>query len=288
MRIPTPDGRIIDITVSGPENGTPLIFHHGTPGAVTQVRVLQRAAHARGLRLVTFSRAGYGSSTRRPGRAVVDAAADVQALLDHLGISRCLVAGWSGGGPHALATAARLPDRVAGVLTLASVMPCDLPDLDFMAGMGELNIEEFSLAVAGESALRPNLEKQAPELRSANAAGLHAALSSILSDVDRGLLTHELAEDTAASFAEGLRLSVDGWVDDDLAFVKPWGFSLNEISVPAFVWQGGQDLMVPPAHGEWLAAHIPDAVTHLEPSQGHLLVSTGPIDHALDELVGIL
>ena len=100
------DGRRLDFAISGPDGGTPLIFHHGTPGSVAAFRVIERSAHERGLRLVTYSRPGYGDSTRLPGRDVAAVVADVEALLNHLNASRCLVAGWSGGGPHALAAAA--------------------------------------------------------------------------------------------------------------------------------------------------------------------------------------
>jgi pimeloyl-ACP methyl ester carboxylesterase len=286
--ISTPDGRLLDMAVSGPAGGTPMIFHHGTPGAVPPVRSMERAAHRRGLRFVTFSRPGYGSSTRLPGRAVVDAAADVEALLDHLGAPRCLVGGWSGGGPHALATAARLAERVAGVLSIAGVAPFGLPELDFTAGMGELNVVEFGRALEGEAALRPYLDKEAVGLREADVAGLIAGMDTVLPEVDRAVLTRELAEDIAAGFSEGLRTGVDGWLDDDLAFVKPWGFSLDEITVPAFVWQGSEDLMVPFAHGQWLGPNIPGAVAHLEAGEGHLSVGVGSIDRMLDELAGVL
>ncbi|SEG81194.1 Pimeloyl-ACP methyl ester carboxylesterase [Actinacidiphila yanglinensis] len=287
-RLTTPDGRLLDMAVSGPEGGTPLVFHHGTPGSVPPFRAVERAAHRHGLRLVTFSRAGYGASTRAPGRAVVDVAADVRTVLDHLGAARCLVAGWSGGGPHALATAARLPDRVAGVLVIAGVAPYGLPDVDFLAGMGEGNIEEFGAALRGEAALRPFLEKEAVQLRDTDAAGLITGMETLLPPVDRAVLTAEFGADMAASFAEALRLSVDGWLDDDLAFTRPWGFSLDEITVPAFVWQGSDDLMVPFAHGRWLAAHVPRAVAHLEQGEGHLSVAVGAIDRMLEELVGTL
>ncbi|MDP9794166.1 pimeloyl-ACP methyl ester carboxylesterase [Catenuloplanes nepalensis] len=280
-------GRVLDVAVSGPSDGVPLVFHHGTPGGVPPFRSIQRAAHERGLRFVTFSRAGYGSSTRAAGREVVDVVADVRAVLDHLGAERCLVSGWSGGGPHALATAARLAGRVAGVLVIAGVAPHGLADLDFMAGMGEENIVEFGHARRGEAALRPYLEQEAAGLRDTDAAGLVASLASILPPVDRAVLTDELGDDMLASFAEGLRSGVDGWVDDDLAFVRPWGFSLDEITVPTFVWQGSEDLMVPFTHGRWLAAHIPGVVAHLEQGEGHLSIAVGAADRMLDELVRV-
>ncbi len=281
-----PDGRLLDVQVSGPEGGVPLIFHHGTPGSVAPERSMQRAAAERGLRLVTWSRPGYGASTRQPGRAVVDAAADGAAVLDHLAADRCLVAGWSGGGPHALATAARLGERVAGALVIAGVGPFDGPGLDFLAGMGDQNLVEFGLAVQGEAALRTSLADEAVGLREATPADLVDGLSTLLPDVDRAVVTDEYGEDLAASFHEALRTGVDGWVDDDLAFVQPWGFALDEVAVPAFVWQGSADLMVPFAHGQWLAAHVPGAVAHLQQGEGHL--SVGSWGAMLDELVTAL
>jgi pimeloyl-ACP methyl ester carboxylesterase len=280
-----PDGRRLDIEVSGPDGGTPLLFHHGTPGAVTPLRSMRRAAHERGLRLVTYSRAGYGASTRLPGRSVADVAGDMAALLDHLGAPRCLTAGWSGGGPHALATAALLPDRVTAALVMAGVAPYDAEGLDFMAGMGEANVEEFGLALRGETALRPWLEAEAEQLRDADAQGLREGLESLLPEVDRAVLTGEYAEDMAANFTEGLRRGVDGWLDDDLCFTRPWGFDLNRVAVPAFLWQGSDDLMVPFPHGQWLAAHIPGVTPHLERSEGHLSIALGALDRMLDELL---
>jgi pimeloyl-ACP methyl ester carboxylesterase len=286
--IDLPDGRSLDLHVSGPEAGTPLVFHHGTPGSAGQFRAIQRAAHKRGLRLVTFSRPGYGASTRQPGRRVVDAAADVAAVLAHLGAPRCIVAGWSGGGPHALATGARLREQVAGILCIAGVAPYDSAGLNFLDGMGQQNIDEFALALKGEEALRPSHEAEAVGMRNTDAAGLIEAMTTLLPDVDRAVLTAEFGQDMAANFAEGLRTGVDGWVDDDLAFVAAWGFTMAQIAVPTFVWQGSADLMVPFAHGKWLAAHVPGATAHLLQGEGHLSVGLGAIDRMLDELSATL
>lgn len=286
--ITLPDGRSLDIEVTGPDGGDVLLFHHGTPGAVTQLRWIQRAAHARGLRLVSCSRPGYGSSSRLAGRRIADVAPDVAFVLDHLRVDRCLVAGWSGGGPHALATGALLADRVAGVLSIAGIVPDGLADLELTAGMGAGNVEEFGLARQGESALRPLLESHAPELAQADAEGLVEGLGTLLPAVDRAVLTAEVGEDMAASFAEGLRTGVDGWLDDDLAFVQPWGFELSQLAVPVFVWQGSEDLMVPFAHGQWLASRIPGATSHLEQGEGHLSIGVGAMDGMLDELVTVL
>ncbi|SEQ71353.1 alpha/beta fold hydrolase [Microlunatus flavus] len=284
----TPDGRDLDVLVSGPEDGVPLLFHHGTPASSVPLRAWSRAAQERGLRLVTWSRPGYGSSTRRPGRRVVDDADDVAVLLDHLGAGRCVTAGWSGGGPHALAAGARLPDRVAGVLTVAGAAPSTAPDLDFLAGMGEQNHEEFGAAYAGEDALRAYLERDAEGLRDVSADGIVAAMASLLPPADRAVLTAEFGEDLAAALRESVRTGVDGWLDDDLALVRDWGFAPDDVTVPTFVWQGSDDLMVPPAHGRWLASRLPRATGHLPDGEGHLSVALGAVGPMLDELVSCL
>ena len=278
------DGRRLDLRVSGPVDGFPLVFHHGTPGAATPVRALERAAHERGLRLVTTSRPGYGDSSRQPGRAVVDVVADTAAVLAAIGTERCLIAGWSGGGPHALACGARL-GAAAAVLVIAGVAPHEAAGLDWMAGMGEENIVEFSAAVHGEDELRSYLLQEREQLKDITAADVAASLETLLPDVDKAVLTGEFAEDMAASFREAVRVGAEGWLDDDLAFASPWGFGLEEISVPVMIWQGSADLMVPFSHGQWLASHLPAASAHLQQGEGHLSVGLGALDRMLDELV---
>jgi pimeloyl-ACP methyl ester carboxylesterase len=282
--ITLPDGRDLELEVSGPEDGPVLVFHHGTPGGSEQMRVIVRAATARGLRLVTWSRPGYGASTRQAGRSVADVVADTAAVLDHLGAERCLVAGWSGGGPHALACGARLADRVRGVLCIAGVAPYAADGLDFLAGMGEDNIEEFGEALKGGDALRPWLDAQRPEMLTLTAEQVVDSLGNLVPPVDVAVLTGEFAEDLAAEFRQALSVGVDGWLDDDLAFTRPWGFELADIAVPTYLWQGSDDLMVPFAHGQWLAERIPGVVAHLEQGEGHLSIGIGALDRMLDEL----
>ena len=281
-------GRVLDVEVSGPDDGVPLLFHHGTPGSVTQARAMQRATAERGLRLVTFSRPGYGNSTRAAGRTVADIVADLAAVLDHLGAGRCFTAGWSGGGPHAMATAVGLPDRVLGALVIAGIAPVDADGLDFLAGMGEQNVEELGLAMRGEPELRPYLERAAAGLADVQGADLIRELHTLLPEVDRAALSDEFGDDLAANTRESVRAGVDGWLDDDLAFTRPWGFDLAGLdAVPTSVWQGDQDLMVPIGHGRWFADHLPPSVTvHLEAGEGHVSVGVGALDRMLDELVG--
>lgn len=288
MTLTLADGRTLDVRVTGPDDGAPFVFQHGTPGSLAPLRAVERAVHAAGLRLVTFSRSGYGGSSARPGRSVADEADDVAAVLDHLGADRCVTAGWSGGGPHALATAALLGDRVAGAATIAGAAPYGVDGLDFDDGMGEQNIEEFALSVEGEQALRPFLEREAEDLRTVDTAGIITALSTLLSGADRAVLTDEFGDDLSVNMREALRLGVEGWLADDLAFVRPWGFDLSAVNVPVFCWQGTDDLMVPFAHGRWLAENVPGAVPHLLPGEGHLSVVVGRVEEVVAELAGTL
>jgi pimeloyl-ACP methyl ester carboxylesterase len=282
-----PDGRDLELRITGPDGGPVIVFHHGTPGSSHALPAHARAAAERGHRFVTTSRPGYGASTRQPGRSVADVAADTAAVLDHLGVDSCLTMGWSGGGPHALACGALLPDRVRGVLVIAGVAPYDAEGLDFLAGMGPENVEEFGAALEGEEALRAYLEPQQPELAVISPEDVAASLGGLVPPVDVASLTGELAETLATEFREGLAHGVDGWLDDDLAFSKDWGFALADLAaVPTYLWQGSEDLMVPFAHGTWLSEHLPGVVAHLEPGEGHISIGVGATDRMLDELVG--
>jgi len=178
------DGRRLDVRVSGDPGDPPLVFHHGTPGAGTPIRAIERAAHRRGLRLVTTSRPGYGDSSRNPGRQVVDVVADTAAVLAALDAPECLIAGWSGGGPHALACAARL-NGAAGALVIAGVAPYPAPGIEWMAGMGEENVTEFGAALEGEEKLRPYLNEVAGHLREAQVPDIISSLDTLLPAVDR-------------------------------------------------------------------------------------------------------
>ncbi|MFD1722692.1 alpha/beta fold hydrolase [Amnibacterium endophyticum] len=278
------DGRVLEVSVLGPARGLPLVYHHGTPGGATPPRFLEREVTGRGLRLVSFSRPGYGDSTRRPDRAVAQVVEDTTQVLQHLKADRSLVAGWSGGGPHALACAALLPG-VQAALVMAGVGPHSAADLDFYAGMGTDNLQEFGAARGGESALRAYLLEAGEQLSNTDAGGITNALSSLLPAVDREALSGEFGDDTAASFKEALRHGVEGWIDDDLAFIDEWGFAMDDIAVPVHLWQGELDKSVPADHATWLGAHVPGAKLRIVPGEGHMSLVQSGIGRMLDDLL---
>ncbi|MEZ5098120.1 MAG: alpha/beta hydrolase [Nocardioides sp.] len=283
------DGRTLEYLLTGEPAGRPLVFQHGTPGSGVPFPTMERVAAERGLALVLPSRAGYGHSARHAGRLVADVAADIAAVLDDLGADDFVTIGWSGGGPHALACAALLPDRCAAAATGAGVAAWQNGGtLDFLAGMGPENHEEFGFALEGEAVLRPYLEAEAVSVGGGTVAGLLEGLAGLLSPVDAAALSEEFAERMVAGMQHGLVNGVDGWLDDDLAFVSQWGFDLGGIGVPVAVWQGAQDQFVPLAHGRWLAEQVPGARVHLEEAEGHisLLRRLGTIVDDLLDLAG--
>jgi pimeloyl-ACP methyl ester carboxylesterase len=282
-----PDGRTLDVYVGGPEGAVPLLFHNGTPSSGQLYDPFVEAAAQRGLRMVSFSRAGYGNSTRNPGRSVANVTPDVAAVLDQLGADRFYTLGWSGGGPHALACAALLPERLIGAATVGCLAPYDADGLDWMAGMGQENVESFRAALASDTELRTLLERVGSEFASITPDQVAASLGDLVSDVDRAALTGEVAAWLAEVFQESLRNGIWGWYDDEFAFVMPWGFDLHTIGVPVAIWQGGQDRTTPFAHGKWLAAHIPGVHPHLLPDHGHLSLGIDSFGLLLDDLTTI-
>ena len=167
-----------------------------------------------------------------------------------------------------------MPDRCRAVASLAGVGHYGASDLDYMDGMGDENVAEFGAAVDGPEVLRDFLKENYSALQTISGPELAAAFGSLFSEVDRAALTDEFAGQLATSVRWALSSGFDGWIDDDLAFVAPWGFELAALTVPVMVWQGRQDNMVPTSHAEWLDRHIRVARLMLEPEHGHASLVT--------------
>jgi pimeloyl-ACP methyl ester carboxylesterase len=282
------DGRVIEFLVAGPADGLPLVLHEGTPGGLVLYPPAVRAAASRGLRVVLAARPGYEGSTPRPGRRVVDVAGDTAAVLDELGAGSFVTAGWSGGGPHALACAAAGPGRCLAAASIAGVAPYSAAGLDWMAGMGPENVAEFGAALAGEAELTAFLGREAATMGTVTGPEVAQAFGGLVIEADQAVLTGEFADHVAALLRTALSSGIAGWRDDDLAFTRDWGFSLApEPPLRVTIWQGDQDRMVPFAHGQWLAAAIPGARVHLMPGDGHLSMTISAFDRILDDLLDL-
>jgi pimeloyl-ACP methyl ester carboxylesterase len=267
--LPLPDGRTLDVSDTGEvaPGGGVLVFHNGSPHTGALLDPVVAIGAARGVRVVTYARPSYGGSTPRPGRTVGDAAGDVEAIVDALGIGRFLAFGASGGGPHALACAALLRDRVSGVATFASPAP-DALGIDWLGGMQAPGA--LTAARGGREARARFAETDAFD-PSIFIAPDWAALEGQWASVGR---------DAGAAGANG----PDGLIDDDVAFAMPWGVDLAAIACPAILAQGSDDRVIPRQHGEWLARHIPGAELWLREGQGHVSIMDA-IPEALDRLL---
>ena len=257
----------------GDPDGYPVFGLHGTPGC-RYARLGDEIYRAAGVRYITIDRAGYGLSSRQPGRRVADAAADVAVVADAIGIERFGVTGGSGGGPHALACAALLPDRVERATCLSGLAPFGPDGLwrdDWLRDMDADNVAEVQWAEQGERRLATELSARQERMETDVLRDPGALLGTEVAEADRQIL---LQPDVAAVFkrvvTEQCRNGVDGWVDDSLAFLAPWGFEVAAVTSPVLLVWGAQDLSVPSAHGRFLAERLPDALVVVDSEGGHL------------------
>ncbi|GEA88053.1 alpha/beta fold hydrolase [Cellulomonas cellasea] len=272
------DGRTLVVHDTGPTAGAgdalALVWHHGSPQTGALLDPLVRATAPRGIRLVSYGRPSYGGSSPLPGRDVASAGRDVEQLADALGLGRFAVMGSSGGGPHALACAAALGPRVAGVATFASPAPYD-GDERWFAGMADdAALRASTLGRDARARFELTAEFDEGVFVAADWAALAASWSAMNDDV-----------------ALAAQAGSDGLVDDDVALVQPWGFGLDEVAAPVLVVHGKADRMIPVAHAQTLLRGCPRAELWLRPRDGHVSVLDAVpvaldwlLDHAHDEV----
>ena len=263
------DGRRLAVKVSGHPAGRPVFLLHGTPGSRLGPFPRGRVLYELGVRLITFDRPGYGLSDRLAFRRVADVAADVAAIADTLALARFAVLGQSGGGPHALACAALLGGRVTRAAVLVGLAPWTAEGLDWFAGMADSNVSEYTAATAGRESLVASLGPAVKEIK-ADPARLVAAISEEMPEADqRAVADAGIRAMLVRNYAEAIRISADGWIDDILSFCSPWGFDLADIGVPVLLWHGEDDVFSPPAHARWMAKQIPTAELWVRPDTAH-------------------
>jgi pimeloyl-ACP methyl ester carboxylesterase len=278
------DGRALEVVLAGPPDGLPLFSHHGTPGAAEMLDPLVDIGAQRNVRHITYSRPGYGRSARLPGRTVASCIADVAAVADALGYERFYSVGSSGGGPHSIACAALLPDRVVAAAAIGSPAPVDAEGLDWTAGMGQENVAELAVALGGDREFEEYLEREARSMLGSSAEEIATQLGDAVTDVDRRAATGVLGEFIVRELAHSLSTGVWGWFDDDRALFRSWGFELTPIRTPLFLWHGAEDRFVPAAHAEWLAAHLA-VEARVRTNVGHLSLSLDSYGEILDALL---
>lgn len=274
------DGRNLELLVGDGNEGTAIVFHHGTPSCSLAWKSWIARLENVGIRGIAYSRAGYFTSDRNIGRDVVSINADIAEVMDHYAIDSYISVGWSGGGPHALASA--LDPRCNLIVILAGVGMYGQSDLDFLAGMGEENVDEFGTAVLGETQLNAWMETNGGAFKTITGPELRNTISSLFSKSDIVTMQQtDFSDALADNFRHSLDESFSGWIDDDIAFTKDWGFNLDQVKIPVSIFQGDEDLMVPGAHGRWLHKHIPHSTLRLLQGEGHLTFFSSSQDEIL-------
>jgi pimeloyl-ACP methyl ester carboxylesterase len=265
----TADGRRLSTQSSGDPDGRPVFVLHGTPGSRLGPHPRSAVLHRLGVRLISFDRPGYGGSDRLAARQVADVAEDVLAIADAYGLKKFAVVGRSGGGPHALACAALLPERTTRAAVLVGIAPHGADGLDWFDGMAHSNVMEFTAAANGYENIVAHTKAVAEEVR-ANPASLLARLQTELPDSDRRVVAdHGIRSMLIQTYAEALRASDYGWIDDALAFCSPWGFDPATVRVPVLLWHGASDVFSPASHARWLADRIPSAAVVVQAGAAH-------------------
>ena len=255
------DGRTLHVYDTGADDADgrlAVFWHHGTPNIGAPPEPLFATAARLGIRWVSYDRPGYGGSTPYQGRDVASAAAYVSSIADVLGIDQFAVMGHSGGGPHALACGALLPDRVLGVVSVAGLAPFGAEGLDWFAGMAASGVASLRAAAEGRAAKERYEASDAeydPEFTPADLAALSGAWSWLGTVV-----------------GPAMEAGPGGLIDDDLAYVAPWGVDPAQVIAPVLLLHGDRDRVVPSSHGEWLARRCPSAELRPCPGDGHISV----------------
>ncbi len=245
-----------------------VMWHHGTPNIGAPPEPLFAAADRLGIRFISYDRPGYGGSTPLPGRNIASAAVDAAAVADALDVSEFAVFGHSGGGPHALACAALLPDRVTAAVSISGLAPFGAEGLDWFAGMGPGSEASLRAAAAGRAVKEAH---EATESEPDFLPGDWAAL-----DGEWGWFGSVVGPAVAGG--------PDPLIDDDLAYVDHWGCDPITITTPTLLIHGAEDLVVPNTHSEWLASRIPGAQLQILPGEGHISVLPAAAVRALEWL----
>lgn len=265
----TEGGRTLTFESWGAQNGVPVFLLHGTPGSRMGPHPRSAVLYRLGIRLIAYDRPGYGGSDPLPRRLVAHAAADVEAIADHLGLDRFAVVGRSGGAPHALACAALLPDRVTRAAVLVSLAPRDAEGLDWYAGMTPSNVAEYRSAEAGYHVLAARISTYADRIRRDPISELPFAPADLPAPDRRVVSDFGIRSMLVDNFSEALKDSHIGWIDDAMSFTAPWGFPVEAIKRPVLMWHGELDVFSPVAHTRWLAEHIPGASLTLDSNSAH-------------------
>ncbi|MEM9293661.1 MAG: alpha/beta hydrolase [Acidobacteriota bacterium] len=279
------DGRQLGYRTLGDPSGRPVLFFHGIPGSRWVLGDRDELVQLPGVHWILPERPGYGLSDPRPGRSVLDCAEDVEQLADHLGLERFVVAGVSGGGPHALACGHRLGERLDAILLFASPAPTDVPGA--MKGMAWGNRIGIWLSRWVPGLLRRLTASQRRAFLE-DPEGYVRALTGQMSESDaRTLVDPVVLAAVVKDFQEAFRQGSDATFEDGQLAMSAgsWGFDLAEIHTPVYLWHGEADTLAPVTMGRALAQALPRCEADFIPDVGHLITEASEVVGQVEEVL---
>lgn len=265
------DGRRLGFAEFGDRSGKAVILFHDLWGNRTLRHPDDAILTRLGIRLIGVDRPGYGVSTRKPARGIMDVVDDVMLLSKALKLDDFAVLGYSAGGPYALACAYRFPEIARRCAVVSSLPPMDDPQ-----GFGAVNpvyARLLQLASGMETVCRLLVKSLFMLDAQRSPDQFLRELAAMLPHIDRQILSDPLFFNLRREMLEEIRRNgSDAVVDEMVGLVQPWGFHLQSIRVPVDIWWGESDTFVAPFVGKRMAKLIPGATLHAEPRAGHLLL----------------
>ena len=281
-RVRLADGRHLCYACHGPLDGEPVFLFHGEPGSRLFLPGLE-AVLRQGVRLITVDRPGYGCSDPQPGRSLLDWPQNIASLADELGFERFSILGVSGGGPHALACAYLMPERLKSVAIASSPCPFDYRRATDNLSPGRL--EEFALAREAPDMLRPMVNRAVSRIREQPAAYVTELGERLDASDGRLLASAAVSAMYCADLGEAVRAGGEGWLQEAHLLASPWPFDPADIGMPVRIWHGERDRIAPPRMARLLWRAMRGSELRLARGEGHLFFFRH-FDELLASLVG--
>jgi len=256
------DGRDLGYLEWGAPDGAALLAFHGTPGTRRQLAFEDAEATSRSLRCVCLDRPGYGLSSFHDGRTYTSWARDVEEFADRRGIGEFLVLGLSGGGPHALACAAVLGERVRATAAVSSVPP------GWVSPLPRLDVRRLvdGARRRGGAEVRIRLARRSPS-RAVD------RLIRRLTPVDAAIVARpEVRRRLEVDAAEGSSTVARSVVQDRALWEADWGFDLDGMGAAVQLWCGTEDRYVPIGAAQLLRTAMPSATFRELAGAGHFFI----------------
>ena len=268
-----PDGRTLGYAVYGPDDGQPVLYFHGTPSSRLEPLItliydlpLPSLLASNHLKLIAVDRPGMGTSAYDENRTFSSFAADAAFLLQHLGIERCALLCWSGGGPYALAMAFLYPQLIHSLFIITG-FSCSFSEEEVYGQMG-WNKLYFKTAQAAPLVMHAALEVvKHIKISTPISQGMYD-----LSHADYAYLkdVHKLNAFLDLTVKQALENGADGAIQEAALYFEPFPYRLQEIGTPVHFWWGTEDFTVGYIHAKRMERELPHVVPHYKPGEGHL------------------